>query len=105
MKSLVDMAISKALKVWMQSQLDTYLAMESVSLDTKAASCTVSFIPHGEQELVELTIAPYTLVKGEEGYLVKAEGVQCSRLWLERLAGNYLLGKEYPVPAFVAKLI
>lgn len=105
MKQLVDMATSKALMHWMQGQLNEYVEVKSVKLDSRAASCMVAFVPHGESDLVELTIAPYALLKGEQGYQVKAEGVQCSRVWLERLVGNYLVGKEYPVPAIVAKLI
>lgn len=105
MKQLVDMATSKALMHWMQSQFEQYVEVKSVKLDSRATSCVVSFMPHGESEQVDLTIAPYALVKNEQGYLVKAEGVQCSRIWLERLVSNYLVGKEYPVPAIVARLI
>lgn len=105
MKHLVDMATSKALMHWMNGQLVDFVEVTFVKLDSWAASCKVTFVPHGEEAEVELIIAPYALVTSEDGYQVKAEVVTCSRIWLESLATRFLVGNEYSVPAIFARLI
>ncbi len=99
---LKDLGTSKALSIWLESKLARYGVLRSVKIDSKTRSALLVLTPLGETEDVEFEVTRYEIVRdGEECRLV-VRAVACSRSWLANLADDWLVGREFAIPALVA---
>jgi hypothetical protein len=93
-----DSLTSAAAKSLLASRLERYGKLTEFHLSRREKTVSAELLLEGEDEPVAISIGRYR-IKAEEGeYLLVVEELSVSRIWLQNLLEDLLLGKPLPVP-------
>ncbi len=59
----------------------------------------------GEEELIEVSLEDFALIKDEEYYLFVIQSVQANRPWLNNMLAKAILGREIKIPQSQTQLV
>ena len=104
-RKMKDAALSKAAKAAINTQIKEYGRMLKLDLDSKSKRLSVEVMLEGEKEPLYVEVARYELCEEDGKHMLKIYGVHTSRAWINTLAGNYLEGKAFEIPAEYAKML
>jgi len=99
---LKDLGTSKALGLWLEGKLSRYGTVVRFTIDSKVRRASLVLLPLGEGEEVEFVVTRYEVVRADEECRLVVSGVDSSRAWLTHLAEDWLVGREFVIPALAA---
>jgi len=100
-----DAALSKGAKAAINSYIKEYGKMLKLNLDSKNKSIDLEVLLEGETEPLSVNVQRYELTEENGKHLLKIYGIQTSRSWINTVAGSYLEGKSFEIPAEYAKML
>ncbi len=87
------------IKKWIvNKQIDGYGEMIEFRLDLKKRELYAKALLSGENEPIELHIQDYRLVENSLGTCIIVEQCVANRQWITALMGQFVSGKEFPIP-------
>ena len=104
-RKLKDTALSKGVKIAINSQIREYGKMLKLNVDSKNKCMMMEVMLEGEKEPLRVEVERYELSQEGEKHLLKIYGVHTSRTWINTLAASYLEGKAFEIPAEYAKML
>ncbi len=105
LKRVKDVALSKGLKVAINSQIKEYGKMLKFNLDSKNKCLDMEIMLDGEVEPISIVVSKYELIKDGNKHLLKVHEVKTSRAWMDTVASLYLEGKSFNIPAQYASML
>jgi hypothetical protein len=94
-----EFARTRILAATNDSQLARYGRLEDLKIDLKSREISVSLRLHGEPKPVALTVRRYELLGEGEAMSVSFQELETNREWLQNLADDVVVGREFPIPA------
>jgi hypothetical protein len=79
--------------------------MTELSIDTKTKRIRVRLELLGEKEPIEVEVLRYSLTEKSETTYVTIEEVTSSREWLAAALREFLVGREFAIPAKAAAVL
>ncbi len=104
-KKIKDSALSKGVQIAINSQIKEYGKMLKLKLDSKHKKIEMEVMLDGEHEPLAVEVQNYELTQEGGKHFIKVHGVTTSRKWINVVAGNYLEGKAFEIPAEYAKML
>ena len=93
-----ELVRAKLIEAANRSRLARYGRVSRLELGVQRRQLRVTLTLHGEEQPVEVVVERFTLL-GEEGDArVRLEEVRVDREWLQRLADDHVVGREWPLP-------
>lgn len=104
-KKIKDAALSKGVKMAINSQIKEYGEMLKLNLDSQKKSIELEVMLKGEKEHLAVNVQKYEIAQEGEKYFLKIRGVKTSREWINTVASSYLEDKAFEIPAEYAKML
>lgn len=101
---MLDGIKSKGIENYLRSEYGKYFDSGelNVELNTSAKSCVLKAKLVGENSPIAVCLKRYeVLAKGSDRFL-KVHEISADKEWLSVALNDFLLGKEFKIPAFVA---
>ncbi|GAA5117701.1 hypothetical protein GCM10023212_06950 [Luteolibacter yonseiensis] len=96
-----DSLTSVAAKSLLASRLERYGKLTEFHLSSRDRTISAEILLEGELEPVAIHIGRYRIKAEAEEYLLEVEEISVSRIWLQNLLEDLLVGKPLPVPAML----
>ena len=94
-----DSLTSAAAKSLLASRLERYGKLTEFHLSSREKTISVGILLEGEDEPVAIHIGRYRITVETGEYFLTVEELSVSRVWLQHLLEDLLLGKPLPVPS------
>ena len=104
LKKGIDVSTSVLARQFLQ-KLEPYGQLNDLTIDSSEKRIRMLVRLKGETEDTELVVERYTFVREGDRTFVVVCDVRTSREWMSRLAGNFLVGQRFELPAKYAALI
>lgn len=105
LNKMKDLTLSKTAKIAINTQIEKYVKLTELSLNSKEKSLNMTIEMRGESTAVELSIDKYILSEENEKHFIQLQGIQTSRLWMSAIAKEYLENKTFKIPNKYVKVI
>jgi hypothetical protein len=100
-----DTLLSGAIKATINSHIKEYGTMLKFNLDSDNKSIDMEVMLDGEVEPLTIHVDRYELITEGDHSSLSIHGVHTSRKWINVLAGSYLDGKRFDIPAQYVKML
>lgn len=100
-----DAALSKGIKIAINSQIKEYGKMLKLNLDSQNKCIDIEVMLEGEHEPLSVHIGKYELTEERGMHFLKIHNVHTSRAWINTIASAYLEGKRFQIPSDYAKML
>jgi len=103
-KKMLDQFKSKGIETYLMSEYGRYFDDDGVkvSLDTGGKSCKIEGKLLGEDKPVCVEVGKYEVVSQDKDRFLKIIEVNADRMWLNTALAEFLKGKSFKIPLFVA---
>jgi hypothetical protein len=105
LKKMKDAALSKGVKIAINTQIKEYGKMLKFNLDSQNKRIDIEVMLEGEHEPLAVHVGKYELTEEGSIHFLKIHNVSTSRAWINTLASTYLEGKKFEIPAEYAKML
>ncbi len=105
LKGFKDIAISKGLQMTANNLIKEYGKVLKLNVNSNDKSIDLEIMLEGELEPISVKIDKYTLIEKNGKKFIKIDDIHTSRTWLNRVAVNFLNGKEFELPDKYADII
>jgi hypothetical protein len=105
LKKMKDAALSKGIKIAVNTQIREYGKMLKFNLDSQNKQIDIEVMLEGEQEPLAVHVGKYELTEGGGIHFLRIYDVTTSRAWINTLASTYLEGKTFEIPEEYAKML
>lgn len=105
LKKGIDASTSVLARQFLQEKLEPYGQLNDLTIDSAEKRIRMLVRLKGETEDTELVVERYTFVREGDRTFVVVCDVRTSREWMSRLAGDFLVGQRFELPAKYATLI
>lgn len=99
--SIKDSLSSTAAKSLLASRLDRYGKLTELRIRSREKTISAEVILEGEEIPVTIVIDRYRVTGKSGEYSLTLERVTASRVWLQNLLDDLVVGKPMPVPSIV----
>lgn len=103
--SFLDIGKSYGIKKMIEKYIAKYGVVNKLLFDSKLKTLSATLQLRGESSELEVNIIRYSVRRDDGKSFVRVEGIQVNREWMEALAGDLLVGRDFEVPAWVAMLL
>ncbi len=100
-----DALASRTARSYLQPKIAAYATIERLGLDSAGRRLELEVRLLGEAEPLAVTVGSYRLGGGPETRTVEITAVTASRPWVEAALRTHVLGRTFPVPAWLAALL
>ena len=100
-----DAALSKGIRIAINSQIKEYGSMLKLNLNSQEKSIDIEVLLEGESEPLSVHIGKYELAEEHGVHFLKIHDVLTSRAWINTVASNYLEGKKFEIPPEYARML
>jgi hypothetical protein len=94
-----DSLASSAAKSLIASRIVRYGKLTELRIRSRERTIFAEVLLEGEEEPVRIEISRYRIVMKDGESLLLVEELRASRVWLDNLFQDLLVGRELPVPA------
>ncbi|MBE6413059.1 MAG: hypothetical protein E7035_00725 [Verrucomicrobiaceae bacterium] len=101
---MLDKIRSAALEGYVKNKFSSYFENKDFSADLNTTDCylNISCTLAGEDSQTIINIEKFELVKTDDGKDLIVRKITSNKLWIQRLAEDYLLNKPVSLPSFIA---
>lgn len=103
--NILDIGKSYGIKKMIEKYIANYGVVNKLLFDSKLKTLSATLQLRGEPSELEVTIGRYAVRRDAGKAFVHVEEIEVSREWMQALARDLLVGREFEVPAWVAMLI
>lgn len=103
--SFLDIGKSYGIKKMIEKYIAKYGVVNKLLFDSKQKTLSATLQLRGETSEIEVNIICYSVRRDAGKSFIRVEGIQVNREWMEALAGDLLVGKDFEVPGWVAMLL
>lgn len=82
-----------------------YGVVNKLLFDSKLKTLSATLQLRGESSELEVNIIRYSVRKDSGKSFVRVDEIEVNREWMEALAGDLLVGREFEIPGWVGLLI
>jgi len=104
-RSIKEKASQSAFKAAINRRIAPYGKLERLNIDSKHKTCEATVLLEGEKDAIEVRIEGYEVRCINGTYAIRAERIEASRVWLERLLQRYVAQRSFDLPDFVGSLL
>ena len=104
-KKMKDAALSKGVKIAINTQIKEYGQMLKLNLNSEQKSIDMEVMLDGEHEPLKVHIKQYEMTEENGKHFLKIHGVTTSRAWINTVASSYLEGKRFEIPTEYARML
>ena len=103
--SLIDFGTSYGIKKMIEKYIANYGVVHQLHFDSKLKALSATLGLRGETRDLTIQIRRYGVRREAGKAYVRVEEISVDREWMEALAGDVLVGREFEVPGWVAMLL
>ncbi|HDP25116.1 MAG TPA: hypothetical protein ENN34_06705 [Deltaproteobacteria bacterium] len=100
-----DRALSASLKIMAQRHLKRFGDVVDLHLDTSRKTLEIEMVLSGEDSPVTVHLGSYVLEKRSGKTWLTISEITASRVWIQRVAQEFLVGRAFEIPPAYAKLV
>ncbi len=101
LSGIKDSLTSAAAKSLLASKLARYGKLTDLRIGSREKTIHIEMLLEGEEESVAIEVGRYRITSEEGQNAVVVESVNASRVWLQHLLEDMLVGKPVKVPSLV----
>ncbi len=103
--TFLDIGKSYGIKKMIEKYIAKYGVVNQLHFDSKQKTLSATVSLRGEPRELTVNILRYAVRHDAGKALVRVEEITVDREWMEALAGDFLVGREFEVPGWVAALV
>jgi len=105
LNSFLDIGKSYGIKKMIEKYIAKYGVVNKLLFDSKLKTLSATLQLRGESSELEVNIIRYSVRKDSGKSFVRVDEIEVNREWMEALAGDLLVGREFEIPGWVGLLI
>lgn len=103
--TLLDIGKSYGIKKMIEKYIAKYGVVNQLHFDSKQKTLSATLSLRGEPRELTVNILRYAMKRDAGKAYVRVDEITVDREWMEALAGDLLVGREFEIPGWVASLI
>jgi len=100
-----DKALSVGVQKVINHKIEEFGELLKFDLNSGAKTMELEVMLDGEREALHVKVNNYTLIQEGEKHFLVATDIVTSRVWINKVASQYLSGQKFEIPQEYAKML